>query len=278
MVRGEGDPVLLIHGLGSSGADWAMQVRTLERGFRVIIPDLPGCGHSGPSATGYGIRDLAQTLWGLLDELQVSQPCIVGFSLGGAVALEMALQRPWAVPRLGLINSLASYEIDDWTKWLEARIPACLIALLGMRVVGRLFAARLFPHPSQGAMRERAACVIGSSSPRAYLGLMEALEQWSAVERLNIFKGSVLMIAAEFDYTPLAGKRVLAARLGADLVVIHGSRHGTPFDSVEATNICLLEWLKGNPLRAARFECDLPHPLRSLAFVGSLAEEHALAG
>jgi len=44
----------------------------------------------------------------------------------------MALQRPAAVPRLALINSVASYRIDSFRKWLEARIPATLIPLLGM--------------------------------------------------------------------------------------------------------------------------------------------------
>lgn len=49
--------------------------------------------------------------------------------MGGAVALEMALQRPAAVPRLVLINSLASYRIDDWRKWLEARLSGAAVRL-----------------------------------------------------------------------------------------------------------------------------------------------------
>src|SRR5580658_9018113 len=90
-IHGSGEPVLLIHGLGSCGADWAFQLPVLEPRFRVIMPDLPGCGLSARAAGGCTIGGFASSLWALLDQLEVSQPNIVGFSLGGAVALEMAL-------------------------------------------------------------------------------------------------------------------------------------------------------------------------------------------
>ncbi len=120
-VYGRGEPVLLIHGLGCSGADWALQTAALEGQFRVIVPDLPGCGASLAPRSGYSIVGFASTLWALLDHLGVSCANVVGFSLGGAVALEMALQRTWRVPRLALINTLASYR-DDWRKsWARCR-------------------------------------------------------------------------------------------------------------------------------------------------------------
>jgi 3-oxoadipate enol-lactonase len=146
-VRGKGDNLLLIHGLGSSGADWEFQVRALERQFRVIVPDLPGSGYSPPLEEDFSIGDCAEVLWALLDHLQVSQAHIAGFSLGGAIALEMALQRPRSVARLAVINTLLSYRIDNWRKWLEARVPAILIRLTGIGCAARLAATRLFPLP-----------------------------------------------------------------------------------------------------------------------------------
>src|ERR1700750_2858730 len=86
LARGEGEPVLLIHGLGCSGADWAFQVAALERRFRVIVPDLPGSGHSSPPENGYDIAEFAKILWKLMDHLHIGKTNIVGFSLGGAVA------------------------------------------------------------------------------------------------------------------------------------------------------------------------------------------------
>ena len=61
----------------------------------------------------------------------------------------MALQRPDAVPRLALINTLATYRVDDWRKWYEARVPTALVRMLGMHNMARLLAGRSFPEPWQ---------------------------------------------------------------------------------------------------------------------------------
>lgn len=256
-VRGQGESLLLIHGLGSSGADWEFQVRALERHFRVIVPDLPGNGYSPPFEGNFGIPACAEVLWALLDHLQVPLTNIAGFSLGGAVALEMALQRPQSVTRLALINTLLSYRIDHWRKWLEARVPAVVIRLMGMRCAARMAATRLFPMPWQRVLRERAAEVISRVTSKAYLGMAKALERWTAIERLDRLRARTLMIAAEHDFTPLAEKMSMAEAMRADIAVVHGSRHGTPFDSVKATNACLLAWFTDRPIRASRrWICD----------------------
>jgi pimeloyl-ACP methyl ester carboxylesterase len=77
-----------------------------------------------------------------------------------------------------------------------------------------------------------------------------ALERWSATERLDRLRSRTLLIAAEHDFTPLAEKRALANRIGANLVVVRGSRHGTPFDSIALTNASLLAHLHDLPLPA----------------------------
>ena len=277
LLRGHGEPLLLIHGLGSSGAEWAMQVAALEGQFCVVVPDLPGCGHSGMLPSDCSIAGFARSLWALIDYLAFPLTNIVGFSLGGAVALEMALQRPESVPRLALINSLASYQVDHWRKWLVARMPRLMIAVFGMRALGRLSAGRLFPHAWQREMRERASVIIGAVPARSYLGLMRALEEWTTTDRLNRLKSRTLVIAAEHDYTPVADKQLLALLLGADLLVIRGSRHGTPFDSIKATNASLGAMLSDKPLPPEGCRtCDEFNPALPLTFVGSLAEEHAM--
>jgi pimeloyl-ACP methyl ester carboxylesterase len=247
-IRGDGEPVLLIHGLGSSGADWAFQLPVLAARFRVIMPDLPGCGQSEAMSEGYAISGFAGSLWALMDHLDVTGPNLVGFSLGGAVALEMALQRPQSAPRLVLINSLACYRIDHWRKWLEARVPAALVRILGMRRMARLLAGRVLPERWQQPMRERAVAVIGAVPAATYLGMAAALEAWSATDRLVLLRSRILMIAAEHDYTPLVEKHALAARLRARILVVNGSRHGTPFDSIAITNASLIAQLTDAPL------------------------------
>jgi pimeloyl-ACP methyl ester carboxylesterase len=256
--HGNGEPVLLIHGLGGSGADWALQVPALEKRFCVIAPDLPGCGSSSPPASGYSIAGFADALWSLLDKLQIPRPNVVGFSMGGAVALEMALRRPGLIDRLALINSLATYK-DQWRKWMYARYCDVLVHLLGMRRAARVFAEGLFPEPWQQTLRDRAAAVVAAVPARAYLSMSRALEQWDATDRLDRLGGRTLIIAGEHDHTPLEEKHVLATRLGASMVVVEGSRHGTPFDASEATNLSLMALLTDRPLSACeRLVCDPP--------------------
>jgi 3-oxoadipate enol-lactonase len=278
LLRGRGEPLLLIHGLGGSGADWAFQVAALEHRFRIIIPDLPGSGHSLPPRNGYTITGFAGALWALMDHLKIPCPNIVGFSLGGAVALEMTTLRPASVPRLGLINSLATYQPRDLRKWLETYVSATVVRLLGMPRAACLVAARLFPEPWQRAMREHAACVLGSVPANSYLGTGLALARWAILDRLDRLKCRILLIAAENDFTPLAEKRELAKRLNAELVVVRGSRHGTPFDSVEVTNASLLALLTDQPLPpSTKWTRDTPTHAQALTLAGSIAEEHALS-
>jgi 3-oxoadipate enol-lactonase len=278
LERGRGEPLLLIHGLGCSGADWAFQVAALESRFRIIIPDLPGSGHSLPPRDGYTIAGFADALWKLMDHLQIGRTNIVGFSLGGAVALEMATLRPDCVPRLGLINSLATYRPTHWKKWLETYLSATLVRMLGMPRSACFMAARLFPKPWQRAMREHAARALGEVPATSYLGTGFALVRWAILDRLDTLKSRTLLIAAENDFTPLAEKRELARKLRAELVVVRGSRHGTPFDSVEITNASLLAWLTDQPLPPQTgWVSDTPTHAQGLSLAGSIAEEHALS-
>jgi pimeloyl-ACP methyl ester carboxylesterase len=100
-------------------------------------------------------------------------------------------------------------------------------------------------------MRARAQSVIGAVPATTYLEMAAALERWSAIERLDALRSRTLVIAAEYDYTPLADKRRLAARLRTDLIVVRGSRHGTPFDAIQITNASLLALLTDQALPAS---------------------------
>ena len=118
MDEGSGEPVMLIHGLGCSGTEWGLQIPLLRaRGFRVIVPDLPGSGASAPTRGNYSIPHFAEILWRLIDDLAIPHVNLVGFSMGGAIALQMAIDRPEIVPRLALINSLCGPQERDQAAW-----------------------------------------------------------------------------------------------------------------------------------------------------------------
>jgi hypothetical protein len=117
--------------------------------------------------------------------------------------------------------------------------------------------------------------------PRHWYGCLECaappgcLPPGYSLDRLT---GRILLIAAEHDFTPLAEKRALAATLKAEIVVVRGSRHGTPFDSVEATNAILLALLTDQPLPPrTRWIRDNSVSALDLSLTGSIAEAHALS-
>lgn len=241
------EPVLLVHGLGSTGADWAFQIEALAARYRVLVPDLPGAGRSAaPKRHAIGVY--AERILSLLDALKVPRTHLVGFSLGGAVALELALQAPERVLRLATINSLPSYRPDTWRKRLELHGTLGLVRSLGLRRAAGMVGRRLFPHPHQDAMRERVRAVLAAYPKDVYLAQARALAGWCALARIDALQALMLMLAAEHDYTTLAEKQRWARRMGAELALVRGSRHGTPFDAIAATNNALLAFLGGQPL------------------------------
>src|SRR6266567_5607315 len=106
---GQGSPpVLFVHGLGSSGyIEWRFNLPVIARKHRVLAPDLPGFGRTDkPRGGRYGIAYFARTLVRYLDGLDLRSVAVVGTSMGGRVALELALRAPGRVERLVLVNAL----------------------------------------------------------------------------------------------------------------------------------------------------------------------------
>ncbi len=106
--------VLLLHGSpGDAGTFGRFGPALAERGFRVIAPDLPGFGASG-EPSDYSIRAHAAVVAQLLDQLELDQRAVhvVGFSMGGGVALEMVRQDPARVASLVLLSSIGVQELE----------------------------------------------------------------------------------------------------------------------------------------------------------------------
>jgi pimeloyl-ACP methyl ester carboxylesterase len=109
---GQGDPLLLIHGLGASTYTWRYFIPDLARNHRVISVDLKGAGKSDkPTDDAYGILDQAAVLKTFVDRMGLSNLTLVGHSMGGGVALALALDlnqtNPGMLKRLVLISSVA---------------------------------------------------------------------------------------------------------------------------------------------------------------------------
>src|SRR5256885_11702060 len=99
---GEGEPLLLINGLGANLEMWQPLVRGLADGRELIAFDLPGTGRSARPRWPLRMSQLAHVVTELLDELGYEQPDVLGYSLGGIVAQELAHRAPERIRRLVL--------------------------------------------------------------------------------------------------------------------------------------------------------------------------------
>ena len=104
---GRGTPVLFIHGLGSSGyLEWRFNLEPAAARHRVYAPDLPGFGRSEKPRARYGISYFTRFIDRYMEDRGLQSAAVVGASLGGRVALELALKYPQRVRKLVLVNSL----------------------------------------------------------------------------------------------------------------------------------------------------------------------------
>jgi len=106
-VQGQGRPLLLLHGLGSCLEDWTPVVPLLTPHFQVVTCDLRGHGQSDKPPPPYSIALMATDVAALLDDLNLGPVDVAGFSLGGMVAWQLALDRPDSMRRLVVVNALA---------------------------------------------------------------------------------------------------------------------------------------------------------------------------
>src|ERR1700758_3337208 len=102
---GDGEVLLLIHGMAGSSDSWRSVLPQLSKKFRVIAPDLLGHGESAKPRGDYSLGAFAVWLRDLLDELGVQRATVIGQSLGGGIAMQFAYQHRDYCERLVLIGS-----------------------------------------------------------------------------------------------------------------------------------------------------------------------------
>ena len=104
-VRGEGEPLLLLHGGMGIGADWKHIFATDPEGYRVIIPDLRGHGRSTNPAGSFTFKQCASDVLALLDHLQINQTKAIGLSMGAKTLLHLATAQPNRVEAMVLVSA-----------------------------------------------------------------------------------------------------------------------------------------------------------------------------
>ena len=136
-VGTQGAPVILLHGGGGSIEVWVYTIHELAQNHRVFAFDMVGTGLSDKPVASYSLDYQLQFLNRFLDTLDIQQASFIGHSMGGSIALKLALESPERVQRLGLISSFGlGQEIDIYDRLLAA-FPAITNLILPSRSVVR---------------------------------------------------------------------------------------------------------------------------------------------
>ncbi|MGI8564472.1 MAG: alpha/beta fold hydrolase [Candidatus Dormibacter sp.] len=268
---GSGAPLVLVHGLGSAGyIEWRHNLTELARRRRVLAPDLPGFGRSAKPDIVYGVPLFADALEAYLDALRLSRVDLVGASLGGRVAIELALRQPERIRRLVLVNALGVgraapkpyYPLVAVPRLGEAvlgairlglhRLPPGTLRSFSGRYAGRSLAAEgerfeedYFAdlrelHAAQGYHRAYLATVRSLARPQAFLGTDQT-------ERLAKSAVSVGLLWGELDplFPVQLARRAHSLLPGSSLRVIVGAGHTPQAERPAEFNQALIELLRG---------------------------------
>ena len=236
--------VTFLHGLGSCGEDWILQLPVVVGDYDVLTVDLPGHGRSSIRPTWPRISCFADDIEDLIRMLGLGPTHVVGLSLGGAVAMQLALDYPEAVRSLTLVNTIAKLHSGS-SGFFRKLVRIAFVVLGQMAQVGQWVAGGLFPKPDQELLRQAAAERIAANPRGAYLRAIWAATRFDIRDRLIEINAPTLVVAGEFDQTvSMDAKKELAGNIsGAHLVVIPDSGHATPLDAVEEFNRTLLDFL-----------------------------------
>ena len=258
-IHGQGEPLVLIMGLGANTSDWEMQIPTFSRQYKVVAMDNRDCGRTDKVATPYTMETLADDTAGLMEALAISSAHVYGQSMGGMIAQELALRHPHKVRTLILAATTfggphavfpTGSTLQDW---------AALSVLPPAEAIER---GLPFLYTEEFIARKKKEELIKSRLKYAHLRPpIEALQrqfqpiiQFNAYDRLPQIHAPTLILTGSADkIMPAENARILAQRIpGALLVELEGSGHGFLVEKAEESNAVVLDFLSRHQQGAAK--------------------------
>jgi len=248
-VTGDGPPLVLISGVGYGGWFWHKIVPPLAEHFQVITFDNRGAGESDKPPGPYTTAMMAADTAGLLDALGVQKACVLGHSLGGFIAQELALARPDLVERLVLASTTygGSNVIPITPEALEVLTkrdgdPVELVRR-GIQIACAPGFADRHPEVVQELIQYR---LTNPVPPAQYQAQVMAGATHNAESRVSQITCPVLVLFGEHDrVVPPGNAQLLAAQLpNARVKILPGVGHVFPIEDPQATVEALLEFLK----------------------------------
>jgi len=245
-VRGEGPPVLLIQGVGVHGDGWTPQTDALSGRFRCLTFDNRGMGRSVPAGAPVTVEQMAEDAAAVMDAVGWTWAHVAGHSLGGPVALQMALQARERVRSLALLCTFArgadATRLTAWMLWVGLRTR------IGTRGMRRNAFLQLVMPPGALAGEDRAALAARlaplfghdlADSPPVAMKQLRALGAYDATARLGELAGTpTLVLSAAHDpiAPPRSGKALAAGIPGARYVEFAHASHGLPIQLAAEVN------------------------------------------
>lgn len=247
--KGQGDPLLFLNGLSGDRLYWRSQLRVFGKSYRCLAVDNRDVGQSSYASEPYTIRDLASDLSEWMEQLNLPAAHVVGLSMGGAIAQELAVTAPERVKSLVLMNTLA--RADDWFRG-TLRTFELIYRQVGdtagfFEAILPWWVSHRFFEQSERVSWLRMLLHQNPHPQRldGFLRQLAALGRHDAVKRLRQITCPVLVLAGEDDCIapPRFSREIQELLPQAQLVVLRGVGHAPPFEDARQFNTLLMEFL-----------------------------------
>ena len=234
--EGDGDDVLFISGLADEGACWVDQVAGLKRRYRLTTFDNRGVGRSSTPDGPFQIADFAADTIGLMDQLGLERPHVVGSSMGGAIAQELALAHPDRIRSLVLNGTWCRgdrFLHEIFRNWMWSAQKADSIRDFLVTVNLWCFSPRIWNDGTMDGWIDAAEASPYAQSVDAFCRSSEALIQHDTADRIAAIRAPTLVTVGELDLClPARYAEAIAERIpGARVVVVPAVGH-QPFQEV----------------------------------------------
>ena len=247
--RGSGPPVVLVHGLGgTSAAIWGRVAGPLAEDFGVVTYDLRGTGGSGRAPGPYSLDDFVGDLRGLVEELGLEAPSLVGHSFGGSIVLAYAARYP---DEVAAVASAGGPVVLPEQGQQGMRDRAELVEREGMGAVAETVAtngtAPSFRERNPAAYDELVA-MLAANDPRTYAATCRVLAELDLRPELARISAPVLLIAGDRDgvVPPPAGDEIEAALPNiAARVTVEDCGHNLPVERPDVLVTEVRAFLRG---------------------------------
>lgn len=255
--RGSGPLLLFVHGFPLDRTMWSAQLGALASGHRVLAPDLPGFGRSGPlpAALAAGVltmEQLADALARFLDALAISAPVVLcGLSMGGYIAFQFARKHPDRLRGLVLCDTRALADAPDAAA--ARRVMADRVLREGPAPLVESMLPRLFAPATVQTRPDLVAAirqVMTATDPRTLAAASRGMAvRPDSTPALRDIACPTLVLVGEHDAIspPAEMRRIAAAIPRAQFVEIPGSGHLAPLEAPDAVSAALASFLATLP-------------------------------